>query len=168
MVDLTKHSCSWIFKKTSLSLLGKNNKLNNLFSFFSLIFKDDLENAKYISRLFASRHKFYKQNKICTEWVLLLHSCFLTPCFGIGLSFGMSGFVQFWGFFWLFFLVMYVSYSFPVSLFFLICFNRQQEQTVENEISFWALWALMLRKQPNPTESLESKALVSAVDSPEC
>uniref|UniRef100_A0A8C9LD33 Tyrosine-protein phosphatase non-receptor type n=1 Tax=Pavo cristatus TaxID=9049 RepID=A0A8C9LD33_PAVCR len=28
---------------------------------------DDLENAKYISRLFAARHKFYKQNKICTE-----------------------------------------------------------------------------------------------------
>lgn len=48
----------------------------------------------------------------------------------------MSGFVQFWGFFWLFFLVTYVSYSFPLSLFFLICFNRQQEQTVENEISF--------------------------------
>ncbi|XP_020664335.3 tyrosine-protein phosphatase non-receptor type 14 [Pogona vitticeps] len=28
---------------------------------------DDLENAKYISRLFAAKHKFYKQNKICTE-----------------------------------------------------------------------------------------------------
>ncbi|KAG8504452.1 Tyrosine-protein phosphatase non-receptor type 14 [Galemys pyrenaicus] len=28
---------------------------------------DDIENAKYISRLFATRHKFYKQNKICTE-----------------------------------------------------------------------------------------------------
>ncbi|XP_049625501.1 tyrosine-protein phosphatase non-receptor type 14 [Suncus etruscus] len=28
---------------------------------------DDIENAKYISRLFAARHKFYKQNKNCTE-----------------------------------------------------------------------------------------------------
>lgn len=28
---------------------------------------DDLENAKYISRLFSVKHKFYKQNKICTE-----------------------------------------------------------------------------------------------------
>nr|XP_060610263.1 tyrosine-protein phosphatase non-receptor type 14 [Anolis sagrei ordinatus] len=28
---------------------------------------DDIENAKYISRLFAAKHKFYKQNKICTE-----------------------------------------------------------------------------------------------------
>lgn len=37
------------------------------FLFFSLCLKDDLENAKYISRLFAARHKFYKQNKICTE-----------------------------------------------------------------------------------------------------
>lgn len=35
--------------------------------FFSLFSKDDIENAKYISRLFATRHKFYKQNKICTE-----------------------------------------------------------------------------------------------------
>uniref|UniRef100_A0A8D0H2Y0 Tyrosine-protein phosphatase non-receptor type n=1 Tax=Sphenodon punctatus TaxID=8508 RepID=A0A8D0H2Y0_SPHPU len=32
-----------------------------------LFHTDDLENAKYISRLFAARHKFYKQNKICTE-----------------------------------------------------------------------------------------------------
>lgn len=31
------------------------------------ISKDDIENAKYISRLFTTRHKFYKQNKICTE-----------------------------------------------------------------------------------------------------
>lgn len=30
--------------------------------------------------------------------------------------------------------------------FFLFCFNQQQEQTVENEISFWALWALLLPK----------------------
>lgn len=29
-------------------------------SFFS---KEDIENAKYISRLFATRHKFYKQTK---------------------------------------------------------------------------------------------------------
>ncbi|XP_053165359.1 tyrosine-protein phosphatase non-receptor type 14 isoform X2 [Hemicordylus capensis] len=28
---------------------------------------DDLENAKYISRLFTAKHKFYKQNKTCTE-----------------------------------------------------------------------------------------------------
>ncbi|KAK1171432.1 tyrosine-protein phosphatase non-receptor type 14-like [Acipenser oxyrinchus oxyrinchus] len=28
---------------------------------------DDMEMAKYISRLFTARHKFYKQNKICTE-----------------------------------------------------------------------------------------------------
>ncbi|XP_039105444.1 tyrosine-protein phosphatase non-receptor type 14 [Hyaena hyaena] len=33
----------------------------------ALFHTDDLENAKYISRLFATRHKFYKQNKICTE-----------------------------------------------------------------------------------------------------
>nr|XP_056709049.1 tyrosine-protein phosphatase non-receptor type 14 [Euleptes europaea]XP_056709050.1 tyrosine-protein phosphatase non-receptor type 14 [Euleptes europaea] len=32
-----------------------------------LFHTDDLENAKYISRLFAVKHKFYKQNKICTE-----------------------------------------------------------------------------------------------------
>ncbi|XP_074846074.1 tyrosine-protein phosphatase non-receptor type 14 isoform X2 [Carettochelys insculpta] len=32
-----------------------------------LFHTDDIENAKYISRLFAARHKFYKQNKICTE-----------------------------------------------------------------------------------------------------
>ncbi|XP_062980114.1 tyrosine-protein phosphatase non-receptor type 14 [Elgaria multicarinata webbii] len=32
-----------------------------------LFHTDDLENAKYISRLFAAKHKFYKQNKICTE-----------------------------------------------------------------------------------------------------
>lgn len=130
-------------------------RITELMIFFLLFFfsflKDDLENAKYISRLFASRHKFYKQNKICTEWVLLLHSCFLTPCFRIGLSFCMSCclgfgvFSLFLGFF--FFLVTYVSYSFPLSLFFfLFCFNQQQEQTIESEISFWALWALMLPK----------------------
>ncbi|XP_048841091.1 tyrosine-protein phosphatase non-receptor type 14-like [Brienomyrus brachyistius] len=28
---------------------------------------EDMEMAKYISRLFTARHKFYKQNKICTE-----------------------------------------------------------------------------------------------------
>uniref|UniRef100_A0A3P8WZF0 Tyrosine-protein phosphatase non-receptor type n=1 Tax=Cynoglossus semilaevis TaxID=244447 RepID=A0A3P8WZF0_CYNSE len=28
---------------------------------------EDMEMAKYISRLFTSRHKFYKQNKICAE-----------------------------------------------------------------------------------------------------
>nr|XP_020754958.1 tyrosine-protein phosphatase non-receptor type 14 isoform X1 [Odocoileus virginianus texanus]XP_020754959.1 tyrosine-protein phosphatase non-receptor type 14 isoform X1 [Odocoileus virginianus texanus] len=33
----------------------------------ALFHTDDIENAKYISRLFATRHKFYKQNKICTE-----------------------------------------------------------------------------------------------------
>ncbi|XP_074078761.1 tyrosine-protein phosphatase non-receptor type 14 isoform X2 [Macrotis lagotis] len=33
----------------------------------TLFHTDDIENAKYISRLFATRHKFYKQNKICTE-----------------------------------------------------------------------------------------------------
>ncbi|XP_054837480.1 tyrosine-protein phosphatase non-receptor type 14 isoform X2 [Eublepharis macularius] len=32
-----------------------------------LFHTDDLENAKYISRLFTVKHKFYKQNKICTE-----------------------------------------------------------------------------------------------------
>ncbi|XP_020041600.2 tyrosine-protein phosphatase non-receptor type 14 isoform X2 [Castor canadensis] len=32
-----------------------------------LFHTDDIENAKYISRLFTTRHKFYKQNKICTE-----------------------------------------------------------------------------------------------------
>lgn len=63
---------------------------------------------------------------------------------------------------------MYVSYSFPLSFFFfLFCFNQQQEQTAENEISFWALWALVLPKHQNPIGSLELKALVSAIDSPE-
>ncbi|XP_041491267.1 tyrosine-protein phosphatase non-receptor type 14 isoform X2 [Microtus oregoni] len=33
----------------------------------ALFHTDDIENAKYISRLFTTRHKFYKQNKICTE-----------------------------------------------------------------------------------------------------
>uniref|UniRef100_A0A8C9V7B8 protein-tyrosine-phosphatase n=1 Tax=Scleropages formosus TaxID=113540 RepID=A0A8C9V7B8_SCLFO len=28
---------------------------------------EDMEMAKYIARLFTARHKFYKQNKICTE-----------------------------------------------------------------------------------------------------
>ncbi|XP_029449069.1 tyrosine-protein phosphatase non-receptor type 14 isoform X2 [Rhinatrema bivittatum] len=32
-----------------------------------LFHTDDMENAKYISRLFAARHKFYKEHKICTE-----------------------------------------------------------------------------------------------------
>uniref|UniRef100_A0A8C5MGA3 protein-tyrosine-phosphatase n=1 Tax=Leptobrachium leishanense TaxID=445787 RepID=A0A8C5MGA3_9ANUR len=33
----------------------------------SLFHTDDVENGKYISRLFATRLKFYKSNKICTE-----------------------------------------------------------------------------------------------------
>ncbi|KAM5238486.1 tyrosine-protein phosphatase non-receptor type 14 [Ctenodactylus gundi] len=33
----------------------------------ALFHTDDIENAKYVSRLFTTRHKFYKQNKICTE-----------------------------------------------------------------------------------------------------
>ncbi|XP_005374776.1 PREDICTED: tyrosine-protein phosphatase non-receptor type 14 isoform X1 [Chinchilla lanigera] len=33
----------------------------------ALFHMDDIENAKYVSRLFTTRHKFYKQNKICTE-----------------------------------------------------------------------------------------------------
>ncbi|XP_067845019.1 tyrosine-protein phosphatase non-receptor type 14-like [Heptranchias perlo] len=37
---------------------------------------DDIEMAKYISRLFTARHKFYKQNKICTEQT---QSCSPTP-----------------------------------------------------------------------------------------
>uniref|UniRef100_A0A8C9SZU2 Tyrosine-protein phosphatase non-receptor type n=1 Tax=Scleropages formosus TaxID=113540 RepID=A0A8C9SZU2_SCLFO len=36
---------------------------------------EDMEMAKYIARLFTARHKFYKQNKICTE----PHSCVLQP-----------------------------------------------------------------------------------------
>ncbi|KAJ7407020.1 Tyrosine-protein phosphatase non-receptor type 14 [Willisornis vidua] len=47
--------------KSSIVLELINKEENVLFH------TDDLENAKYISRLFASRHKFYKQNKICTE-----------------------------------------------------------------------------------------------------
>uniref|UniRef100_A0A8I3MEA3 Tyrosine-protein phosphatase non-receptor type n=2 Tax=Canis lupus familiaris TaxID=9615 RepID=A0A8I3MEA3_CANLF len=45
------------------------NEVERLDGFGQEIFsvKDDIENAKYISRLFATRHKFYKQNKICTE-----------------------------------------------------------------------------------------------------
>ncbi|KAK2535615.1 Ptpn14 [Columba guinea] len=46
----------------SLIVLELINKEENV-----LFHTDDLENAKYISRLFAARHKFYKQNKICTE-----------------------------------------------------------------------------------------------------
>ncbi|XP_029768703.1 tyrosine-protein phosphatase non-receptor type 14 [Terrapene carolina triunguis] len=38
-----------------------------------LFHTDDIENAKYISRLFAARHKFYKQNKICTDLVQESH-----------------------------------------------------------------------------------------------
>lgn len=49
------------------------------------------------------------------------------------------------------YLVTCDSYSFPLSLFFLFCFNHQQEQTIENEISFWVLWGLVLPKQPNLT-----------------
>ncbi|XP_419419.4 tyrosine-protein phosphatase non-receptor type 14 [Gallus gallus] len=47
--------------KSSIVLELINKEENVLFH------TDDLENAKYISRLFAARHKFYKQNKICTE-----------------------------------------------------------------------------------------------------
>ncbi|KAM4772766.1 tyrosine-protein phosphatase non-receptor type 14 [Rhinophrynus dorsalis] len=32
-----------------------------------LFHTDDIENSKYLSRLFAARHKFYKVNNICTE-----------------------------------------------------------------------------------------------------
>ncbi|KAM4693440.1 tyrosine-protein phosphatase non-receptor type 14 [Discoglossus pictus] len=32
-----------------------------------LFHTDDIENSKYISRLFTAMHKFYKENKICTE-----------------------------------------------------------------------------------------------------
>ncbi|MEE6473947.1 hypothetical protein FKM82_010220 [Ascaphus truei] len=32
-----------------------------------LFHTDDIENSKYISRLFAARHKFYKENNVCTE-----------------------------------------------------------------------------------------------------
>ncbi|XP_072906951.1 tyrosine-protein phosphatase non-receptor type 14-like isoform X2 [Hemitrygon akajei] len=41
-----------------------------------LFHTDDIEMAKYISRLFTARHKFYKQNKICTEQT---QSCSPTP-----------------------------------------------------------------------------------------
>ncbi|XP_078261030.1 tyrosine-protein phosphatase non-receptor type 14-like isoform X2 [Rhinoraja longicauda] len=41
-----------------------------------LFHTDDMEMAKYISRLFTARHKFYKQNKICTEQT---QSCSPTP-----------------------------------------------------------------------------------------
>ncbi|NWU98964.1 PTN14 phosphatase, partial [Upupa epops] len=47
--------------KSSIVLELINKEENVLFH------TDDLENAKYISRLFAARHKFYKQNKICIE-----------------------------------------------------------------------------------------------------
>ncbi|NXG48926.1 PTN14 phosphatase, partial [Psilopogon haemacephalus] len=47
--------------KSSIVLELINKEENVLFH------TDDLENAKYISRLFSARHKFYKQNKICTE-----------------------------------------------------------------------------------------------------
>lgn len=60
-----------------------------------------------------------------------------TPCFGIALSFGVSGFV--WFFF--FVLVTCVSYSFALSTFFLFCFNHQQDNWEWNFIlSLVRLW----------------------------
>ena len=46
--------------------------LSKILMFFSvcLHLQEDMEMAKYIARLFTARHKFYKQNKICAEWVL--------------------------------------------------------------------------------------------------
>ncbi|OXB77920.1 UNVERIFIED_CONTAM: hypothetical protein H355_015206 [Colinus virginianus] len=55
--------------KSSIVLELINKEENVLFH------TDDLENAKYISRLFAARHKFYKQNKICTESQTSLDRC---------------------------------------------------------------------------------------------
>ncbi|RXM98878.1 Tyrosine-protein phosphatase non-receptor type 14 [Acipenser ruthenus] len=40
---------------------------------------DDMEMAKYISRLFTARHKFYKQNKICTDIFLQPRPFILPP-----------------------------------------------------------------------------------------
>lgn len=37
--------------------------------FVCFYLQEDMEMAKYIARLFTARHKFYKQNKICAEWV---------------------------------------------------------------------------------------------------
>lgn len=127
MTNLTSITATRFFRALLCYFLIRLIKLM-MPHFFSLHLKDDLENAKYISRLFSARHKFYKQNKICTEWVLFLQSCFLTLCFETDLSFSMSGFVC-----WLFFfLVTYVSYSFPSFFFyFSFCFNQQQEQRVE-------------------------------------
>ncbi|XP_068089061.1 tyrosine-protein phosphatase non-receptor type 14 [Hyperolius riggenbachi] len=46
----------------SAIVLELNRKEENV-----LFHTDDIENSKYISRLFAARMKFYKENKICTE-----------------------------------------------------------------------------------------------------
>lgn len=48
------------------------------------------------------------------------YSCFTVVFWHLALElvWVLACLVQFWGFFWLFFLVMYVSYSFPLSLFF--------------------------------------------------
>lgn len=40
-----------------------------MFSLLWFYLQEDMEMAKYIARLFTARHKFYKQNKICVEWV---------------------------------------------------------------------------------------------------
>nr|XP_033791445.1 tyrosine-protein phosphatase non-receptor type 14 isoform X2 [Geotrypetes seraphini] len=52
--NITHNKCS-----IAMELTGKEETV--------LFHTDDMENAKYISRLFAARHKFYKQHKICTE-----------------------------------------------------------------------------------------------------
>lgn len=100
---------------------------------------------------------FINRTKSAQSEYSFLQSCLLISCFEIELSFGISGF----------FLVTCVSYFFPLSPFFLLCFNHQQEQTIENGISFWALQGVMLPKQPELTGGLELKALVSVINNPE-
>lgn len=57
--------------------MKKNDLALNFSFFFALLFlQEDMEMAKYISRLFTARHKFYKQNKICAECVGGPHTTF--------------------------------------------------------------------------------------------
>lgn len=93
---------------------------------------------------FTNRTKSAQSEYSCFTvvfWHLALELVWVFACLVVWV---LGFLVCFWVFF---FLDTYVSYSFPLSLFFfLFCFNQQQEQTIDSEISFWALWALMLPK----------------------
>uniref|UniRef100_A0A8D0APT5 Protein tyrosine phosphatase non-receptor type 14 n=1 Tax=Sander lucioperca TaxID=283035 RepID=A0A8D0APT5_SANLU len=57
------------------SFPAKDNYTNDIFIGVSFIgVFEDMEMAKYIARLFTARHKFYKQNKICSCNFQSMHS----------------------------------------------------------------------------------------------